>query len=250
MASARSSRTVPMAASIAVIGAASLLCAAAWGAEVTRTESGSTLVVPQEAASQGTVYYVLPGKDAQATFTSDAPLEHIKGTSNRVVGYAVAPTDGPKGALLTGAFALPVDSLDTGIPMRNEHLQSEGWMNSQSWPDVVFTLERTTDHKVEKEADGFTTWSLNLVGTMSMHGVSKEMTIPARITSMPASDKTKARAPGDLLALRAAFTVKMSDFDIATSNPAMQSGKVSDTIELDTFLLFSTVSPDETRRSR
>lgn len=195
----------------------------------------------------GKVYYVLPGKDGQIVFTSDAPFEHIKGTSSRVIGYAVAPSDGPAGALKAGEFVLPVASLDTGIPMRDEHLQSERWMNATSHPDIVFVLKSVESPKVAKEEQGFTTWDVTLVGDLSMHGVTKSMSIPARITSMPESEKTKARAPGDLMAIRCEYAVKLSDFGVAVDDPAMQSGKVSDEIVIDQFLLLSTVSPEAGR---
>ena len=74
-----------------------------------RTESGRTLIVPDDHTSLGTVYFVHAGKDAQMTFTSDAPLEHIKGTSNQAIGYAVAPDNGASvAALLHGEFPLRV----------------------------------------------------------------------------------------------------------------------------------------------
>lgn len=227
--------------------AAAAMAASGLGA-APRTEKGMTLQVPAEHASMGKVYYVLPGKDGQITFTSDAPLEHIKGTSSRVIGYAVAPTDAAQaGALLAGEFVLPVGSLNTGIPMRDEHLRSDRWMGAESHPDIVFTLKEVRDAKVAKQDAGFTTWQVTLVGDMTIRGVSKSMSVPARITSMPESEKTKARAPGDLLALRCEYAVKLSDFGIATNEPAVQSGKVSDEITLDTFLLLSTVSPEAGR---
>lgn len=232
-----------------MVGMAAAAMSAATGiAAAPRTEKGMTLEVPAEHASMGKVYYVLPGKDGQITFTSDAPLEHIKGTSNRVVGYAVAPTDAAQaGALMAGEFVLPVASLNTGIPMRDEHLQSDRWMGAGSHPDIVFTLKEVKDAKVAKEDAGFTTWQVTLVGDMTIKGVSKSMDVPARITSMPESEKTKARAPGDLLAIRAEYAVKLSDFGVAAGDPAMQSGKVADEITLDTFLLLSTVSPEAGR---
>ncbi|MGD9693045.1 MAG: YceI family protein [Phycisphaerales bacterium] len=226
-------------------GAALLSPLAAHAAE--RTESGKTLVIPSEHASQGQPYYVHNGLDAQVTFISDAPLEHIKGTSNKVVGYAVRST-GDGLALGAGEFALPVASLDTGIPLRNEHLQGERWMNAPTHPDVLFVLKSTKDANEVKKSDTFTTYAVTLVGTMTVKGTSREMEIPARITLMPANDQTKVRAPGDLMAIRATYDIKMSDFGIGVDDPGIKIGKLSDTLTMDTFLLLSTVSPDDVRR--
>lgn len=209
-----------------------------------RSEKGMTLVVPSEHASMGTVYHALVGKDAQVTFTSDAPLEHIKASSNRVVGYAVVkdPATGP--VIAAGEFRLPLASFDTGIPMRNEHLQGERWMDAKRHPDVVFTMNAFNDAKVEKEGEGFKTWSGSLVGKMTIKGVTKDMTIPAKVTLRPESDMTKGRAPGNLMAIRCTYTVKLSDYGIATADPAMKSGKVADEIALETMLFLSTVNPE------
>lgn len=237
-------RSLLLLALVACAGAAWTAHAAEPG-KAARTEKGQTLAVPAEHASMGRVYYVLPGKDAQVTFESDAPLEHIKGVTNKVVGYAVGAKAEAGGApIVKGQFNLPVASLNTGIPLRNEHVQSEGWMNAGSFPDVIFTLNDVKDAKVAKQDAGFTTYTATLVGVMTVKGVSKDMSVPARLVVMPESDKTKARAAGDLLAIRATYTIKMSDFGVGVGNPAMQSGKISDELKMDTSLFLSTVSPE------
>ncbi|MBI4716485.1 MAG: YceI family protein [Planctomycetes bacterium] len=204
------------------------------------------VVVPEEHARLGTVYHVHAGRDAQVTFTSDAPLEHIKGTTNQVVGYAVAgkPSDSDF-ALKVAEFQLPVASLDTGIPTRNKHLQEKRWLDAESFPLVVFRLTGTQNPKLEKSAEGFKTYSLELLGSLTIRSSTKTLVVPARITVMPQSEKTKARAPGDLLAIRCEFPVKMSDYGVATGDAAIASGKVSDELALDVFLLLSTAAPDE-----
>lgn len=227
----------------AVFATGALLAGTALAGE--RTEDGRTLVVPEAVAAQGTVYYVLPGLDAQVTFVSDAPLEHIKGTNNQVIGYVVA---GENGAPVAGDFHLPVSDFDTGIPMRNEHLQGERWMHAASFPDVRFDLSGVEGMEKVKEAEGFTTYSATLVGEMTVKGVTKPMRIPARLTMMPASERTSVRAKGDLMAIRCEYTILMSDFGVGANDPAMKSGKLSDELEMDTFLLLSTVAPADQRR--
>lgn len=216
-------------------------------AGASRAKRGLTLKVPAQHAKLGTVYYVHPGHDAQVTFTSDAPLEHIKGTTNQVVGYMVtagSPTSDDF-QIKAAEFHLPVKSFDTGIPMRNQHLQSGRWLNAKKYHDIVFTLSGTRNTQTVKSTDGFTTLSLDLVGKMTVKKATKEMVIPARITVMPKSSKTAFRAPGDLAAIRCAYTLKMADFGVGTGDPALKSGKLSDELQMETFLLLSTVSPDK-----
>jgi len=219
--------------------ALSILAAAAPGAE--RTEAGASLVVPSEHAEAGTVYHVLPGKDAQVTFTSDAPLEHIKGVSNKVVGYVVA---GEEGDILAGEFLLPIDSLDTGIPLRDEHMQGERWLNAGSFPDISFSVKETTGVAVAKRGEGYTTYSVTLVGDMSIKGETREMKVPARLTFMEESERTKSRAKGDLLALRCEYEVTLADFGVDGGGGM----KVAEVVKLDQALFFSTVRPEDQRR--
>src|SRR5690606_4460193 len=108
------------------------------------------------------------------TFTSDAALEHIKGISNRVDGYCVAPTSGDvEAGLLAGRFALPVESIDTGIPMRNEHMRGERWMHAGEHPTVSFDLSGVKGAKLAKEDAWFKTYDVTLLGTMTVRGVSR-----------------------------------------------------------------------------
>ncbi|MCB9838320.1 MAG: YceI family protein [Phycisphaeraceae bacterium] len=215
--------------------------------EAPATEQGFELVVPADHAAMGTVFHALKGRDAQVTFTSDAPLEYIKGTSNQVIGYAVA---GEGGHLLAGEFHLPVASLDTGIPMRNEHVQSNRWLNAESHPDVIFQIAETTDIKLAKTSDTFTTYDVTLVGDMTINGVTREMSIPATVTRMPESDATKVRFPGDLLAIRCSYPILLSDFEVGVGDAGIAAGKVSNELMLETRLFCSSASPESVMSQR
>jgi hypothetical protein len=62
---------------------------------------------------------------------------------------------------------------------------------------------------------------------------------------MPESEKTRARAQGDLLAIRAQYPIALSDFDIAVGDQAIESGMVSNDMTIDTFLLLTTFDPGQ-----
>jgi len=221
----------------AVVGAAGVATA-----DPTPSENGFELVVPEAHAKLGTVYHALKGQDAQVTFTSDAPLEYIRGTSNAVIGYAVV---GEGGELLAGEFMLPIESLDTGIPMRNKHLQSKRWMEAETYPNVVFRIAETTDISESRSTDAFTTYSVTLVGDMTIKGKTREISIPATITRMPESEQTKVRFPGDLLAIRCSYPIVLSEFGVGVDDPGIIAGKLSDDLTLETRLFLSTTSPEE-----
>jgi hypothetical protein len=46
------------------------------------------------------------------------------------------------------------------------------------------------------QSKGFTTYSMTLVGSFSLHGKTKTVRIPATVTYLPASEKTKAKSGG------------------------------------------------------
>lgn len=234
---------------LALVASASIAALAGLAAPATpafaQPGQQSRVEVPADHAAMGKVYRVHAVKDAQMTFTSDAPLEHIKGISNRVTGYAVAPSSGdkPEAQLLVGRFEMPVASMDTGIPTRNEHLQGDRWLGAGAHPNITFVLTSTEGVSLAREDRGFRTYDATLVGEMTVKGVTREMKIPARLTFMPESDATRVRAPGDLLAIRAQYSIKLSDFGVAVNDQAIQSGMVSNDLGIDTFLLLTTFDP-------
>jgi len=208
-----------------------------------RTDSGKTLVVPSEHMSMGEVYFAYPGKDAQVSFASDAPLEHIKGNSASVVGYAVWNPD--TNTLEAGMFVLPVDSMDTGIPLRNEHMQGERWLHASEHPDITFKLTDSTSSQLKRQTDSYTVYELTLIGEMTVKGETRNMRIPASVTLLPESDATRSRAPGDLMAIRADYEIELSEFGISDRAVGL---KIAETLEMETRMFLSTVSPDESSR--
>lgn len=206
-------------------------------------KSGKSLVVPSEQASKGTVYYALTARDRQIYFESDAPLEKIKGQSNQVIGYAVAASDDDPARLVAGEWHLPVASMRTGIAMRDEHLAGKDWLNAGEFPNIVFQITKVEDVEAIKISGASKTYSVTLVGDMTIHGVTKRMKIPdTTIAFVEGSDKTAKIAKGDLMAIRARYDVTLKDFDV--SHPVI-GDKVAQTVQIDTALYVSTIPPEK-----
>lgn len=188
------------------------------------------------------LYHTLWGRDAQVVFTSDAPLEKIIGKSNAVRGFAVpGPPDNPA-KLVNAAWELPVVSLVTGIPLRDEHLAAKDWLDSESFPVVSFVLSRVDDIKEIKRGEEFSTWSGALVGNLTLHGVTHEIVVKdARFSFFAESPKTAAIAPGNLMFLKCEYTVSLTDFGVR--NPDVPK-KVSDRVTLSQMLRLSSVQPE------
>jgi polyisoprenoid-binding protein YceI len=183
-------------------------------------------------AKAGTVFYIDdPMSRNQVSFTSEAPLEDITGLTNVIAGYVVFNATDEKHALM-GQINVATASLDTGIPLRDEHLQGAAWLNAEANPLISFEVTKAKDVKVLTQKDGATTYEMTVEGEITLNGKTKKVQVPARVTHLMESEQTKARLPGDLLAVRASFPVKLRDFGIKGFDGVVGQ-KVNDTIAVD-----------------
>lgn len=72
--------------------------------------------------------------------------------------------------LAASKFDVTVDvaSINTGNGMKNTHAKGAGWFDAEKYPTIAFTSSSIT-----KTSAGY-----NAVGTLEMHGVKKDFTIP------------------------------------------------------------------------
>lgn len=158
-----------------------------------------------------------------AVFKLDAPLETITGSASGVSGTVTFDPEMPADA--KGKIIIATESLNVGNSMMKEHMHSDKWLDVKKHPEITFEAKELKNVKTK---DNVT--SADAVGTFTLKGVSKEMTIPVKLTYL--KDKLSARMPsmkGDLLVVRSTFTIKRSDFNI---QPGQNEDKVSDEIEL------------------
>ncbi|GAB4324111.1 MAG: hypothetical protein Kow0074_16820 [Candidatus Zixiibacteriota bacterium] len=188
----------------------------------------------------GVVFVVQdPMNRNSVTFKSTAPLEDIVGTSNQIKGRLVFDPANPS-AGGHGELMVPVKSLNTGIPLRNEHLAGSDWLNADKYPDIQFSIVEIRNIKEVKKTKDAKTFDVTAVGDFSLHGTTKRISVPARITYMKESEITNQRLPGDLLAARATFEVPLADYGI--TGPAgmnLIGSKVGERVEVNLSLVAS-----------
>lgn len=155
-------------------------------------------------------------------FNLDAPLEAITGSASGVSGKVVFDPQNP--AATKGTIVIDASSLHVGNPTMKDHLHSDKWMDTKKFPAITFELKKLENVKTQ---DNNTT--ANALGTFTLKGVSKEISVPVRLTYL--KDKLAARqgTKGDLLVVRAKFDINRSDFNI---NARQNEDKVSDAINL------------------
>ncbi|HSR49673.1 MAG TPA: hypothetical protein VLV83_02525, partial [Acidobacteriota bacterium] len=87
-------------------------------------------------------------------------------------------------------------------------------------------------------ADG-QAFEVKLVGEISLNGRKRKLQVQqARFAYLPESGKTKAKAPGNLLAGRASFNISLKDFGVAGFEGVIGS-KVSDSIGVNVSFVAS-----------
>lgn len=156
-------------------------------------------------------------------FQLDAPLEAIQGSAHGISGSV--SFDPQKPAATRGKIVVATSSLHVPNPMMKEHLHGGQWMDVAKHPEITFEVKEMKNVKTTGDNT-----SADVTGTLSIKGVSREITVPVTLTYL--KDKLGQRVPklqGDLLVLRSKFTVKRSDFGI---NPGAPQDKVADDIEL------------------
>jgi polyisoprenoid-binding protein YceI len=135
-----------------------------------------------------------------AGFKLDAPLESINGSANGISGTVTFDPENPSAT--TGKIVVAAESLMVPNPMQKEHLHSDKWLDVATYPDITFEAKSLANVKT----DGNTT-TADVTGTFTLHGVSKDITAPIKLTYL--KDKLGDRVPnmkGDLLVIRANST--------------------------------------------
>lgn len=117
--------------------------------------------------------YVVDGAHAYVGFTiSHLVINRVRGTFNDFTGTIVYDADDITKSLLSGA--INVASIDTAHQKRDADLRGESFFEVDKYPQITFE----TTH-VEAGDD-----SPILHGTLTMHGVSKEVAIPFHVTGI------------------------------------------------------------------
>ncbi len=189
-----------------------------------------TTVTPQPRPTGPTVFDVRPGGMSRVMFQSDAPLETLDGVSVDTQGsFTVNPNAPATG--FTGRVAVSVASLRTGSDMRDDHLRGGMWLDAARFPNITLDLQRTnitTALQPGAEVSGTVT------GRFTMHGVTRDVTVPVRVRYVPLSNEHQGMQQfgvnADMIRVRGDFSLNLSDYGISIMAPLRL--KVSNTITL------------------
>ena len=158
-----------------------------------------------------------------AIFKMDAPLEAISGNATGISGTVTFDPENP--AATKGKIVVATSSMHVPNSMQQQHMLGSQWMDAAKHPEISFEARELKNVKTAGD-----TTTADAVGTFSLKGKSQEMTVPVKLTYL--RDKLGQRVrdmKGDLLVIRASFSIKRSDFGIM---PGQMEDKVSDAIDL------------------
>jgi polyisoprenoid-binding protein YceI len=173
------------------------------------------------------------------TVLSRAPLETILVRANDVTGEIELDPASAAGA--RAKFNIPVESLDTGIPMMNDVMRSDRWLDAAKHPAVRFTLDRVTSPAGALQ-DGKAT-RVEGEGTLELRGQAKPVPVKAEVTWLKKSESTGRRLPGDVLHVVARFDVSLPAFGIESHLAATSLDKVAGTLQVEVDVFASTEKP-------
>jgi polyisoprenoid-binding protein YceI len=165
-------------------------------------------------------------------FESKTEITNILGGSNVVIGGAVI--DWSKG---TGSCELkvPTATLNSGMADRDRAMLGKTWLDAKQFPTIEFKSDQASFNKPN-------TWKLD--GKFSLHGVTKDLSLEARLRYYPEAMAKQAQiGDGAWVAVTASFTVKLGDYGIVIPDTAVATVRPEIAVTLD--LWGTTAKPDK-----
>jgi polyisoprenoid-binding protein YceI len=187
----------------------------------------SVLSASSAAFAQNRGFVVRNDGGSRVQFVSDAPLETITGVTSSVSGTVQA--DPANIAVTRGAVSMSVASLRTGVDLRDEHLRGASWLDAARFPNATFELVRV-DGSGALAAN--VAQNVRIVGRLSLHGVTREVSTTARVRFVPWTAELGATpgVDGDVLRVQSTFSVRLTDFGVSV--PTLVRLKVSNEIQV------------------
>lgn len=141
-------------------------------------------------------------------FLSDAPLEKIEASSNKLQGIVDPATN-------EFAFSLPVASFQGfNSPLQQEHF-NENYLHTNRFPRSSFTGKIIEPVDYARDS----TYEVRAKGTFDIHGLRIERIIKVSLT-----------VSGNTLLINAAFPVLLAEHDISV--PRIVRQKIAETIQV------------------
>lgn len=153
----------------------------------------------------------LSADNTRVSFVGSAGPSSHEGSFSRLKGQIDLPTEDPKDTRLR--VEIDMESVYTKIGLLTMHLKRHDMLDVQNYPTASFVSRRVEPNA---KADG----GHLVTGDFSIHGVTRSVTFPARISVTP-----------DAVTLDGTFTIRQTDFGM-TESSAMTKDEVPVTVSV------------------
>ena len=159
------------------------------------------------AQSNGPSHYSILADSSSFTVNGNSTLHHWSAKAAPVSGYFALPdaiwsnSGNAEVSFSEGQVDVKSKSIDSGEGGMNKKIY--GAMDVKKYPDIQYSLENAKVTS-ERDSSGIALLELQTTGKLTIHGVTNEVTIPA-----------KAFVSGNKIVFNGAKDLKMTDFKIS-----------------------------------
>ena len=185
---------------------------------------GSALALPALAGPE-TFDFKDPKNGNKIEFKLDAPAEKIAGAANDISGTVTFDPQNP--GATRGKIAVATASLTVPNALQTATMRGSQWLDAARYPQITFEARDLKNVKTNGDKT-----TADVVGTFTLHGVSKQVTIPVEMKYLKdkLGERLGGNQKGDILVITSTnFSIHRADFKIM---PGQNLDKVADTISL------------------
>ena len=158
--------------------------------------------------AQASQWQIDPAHTTAAFTVRHMGISNVHGRFTKLEGSAtVDDSDVTKSSVNTTIY---VDSIDSGVQMRDNDLKSPNYFDAAQFQTITFKSK-----SISKSGD-----KLKIVGDLTIHGVTKEVTLDVDGPSAPIKQGPNLRR-----GLSATTTINRKDFGVGAKAPAAMIGE-------------------------
>ncbi len=188
----------------------------------------SLFFIAIQAVHSKPIEFIVDDERNNVSFTSDAPIELIVGRTPKITGKIIIDDSLDLKKLAPKAnFEVDLASIDTGIPLRNEHMR-DNFLETKKFPKAVLNVKEIIPQTPTKLEDG-KSFKLMTKGDFVLHGVTVKKNIPVKLVYFKESEFTHSRfEKGDVIRIQSTFEVPLAEHKI--QRPEVIFQKLTDTV--------------------
>jgi len=175
---------------------------------ISRTSIVLVIVIAAPLAASADTWQIDPVHTTVGFTVRHMTISTVRGQFNKVAGTITANGNDPATAVIEAT--IDTASIDTHSPDRDSDLKSANFLDVAKYPTMTFKSK-----KIEAAGPG----KYNVVGDLTLHGVTKEVTLAVEATGAPIKDPWGNMRAG----ATATTTINRKDFGL-TWNKMIEAG--------------------------